>query len=252
MWSCSASMSEKTVLITGASRGIGAETARLFAQRGWTVGIHCRRSRDRAETLLEELRAAGAQGAVYQADAASREEVREMVRQFIEDFGTPEALVCSAGIARQELFSDITPESWREILGVDLDGVFHCCQAVLPGMLQKKRGRIITLSSMWGQVGASCEVAYSAAKAGVIGLTKALAKEVAPSGITVNCVAPGVVDTDMVRPLGEETLAALAEETPLGRLGTAEDVAGCVSFLCSPGGAFLTGQVIAPNGGLVI
>lgn len=252
MWSCSASMFKKTVLITGASRGIGAETARLFAQRGWTVGIHCHRSRDRAETLLEELRAAGAQGAVYQADAASREEVREMVRQFIEDFGTPEALVCSAGIARQELFSDITPESWREILGVDLDGVFHCCQAVLPGMLQKKRGRIITLSSMWGQVGASCEVAYSAAKAGVIGLTKALAKEVAPSGITVNCVAPGVVDTDMVRPLGEETLAALAEETPLGRLGTAEDVAGCVSFLCSPGGAFLTGQVIAPNGGLVI
>lgn len=252
MWSCSASMFKKTVLITGASRGIGAETARLFAQRGWTVGIHCHRSRDRAETLLEELRAAGAQGAVYQADAASREEVREMVRQFIEDFGTPEALVCSAGIARQELFSDITPESWREILGVDLDGVFHCCQAVLPGMLQKKRGCIITLSSMWGQVGASCEVAYSAAKAGVIGLTKALAKELGPSGITVNCVAPGVIDTQMNAMLSQEDKDALAEETPLERLGTARDVAEAIYFLASEAGSFFTGQVLAPNGGFVI
>lgn len=243
---------EKTVLITGASRGIGAETARLFAQRGWTVGIHYHRARDRAEALLEALQKAGARGAVYQADMASREEIWAMVRQFTADFGAPEVLVCSAGIARQELFSDITPESWREIMCVDLDGVFHCCQAVLPGMLHRKRGRIITLSSMWGQVGASCEVAYSAAKAGVIGLTKALAKELGPSGITVNCVAPGVIDTEMNAKLTREDKDALAEETPLERLGTPRDAAESIYFLASEGGAFFTGQVLAPNGGFVI
>lgn len=245
-------MSKKTALITGASRGIGAETARLFAQRGWTVGIHYHRARDRAEALLKELREASAEGAVYPADMASREEIWAMVQNFTQDFGAPEVLVCSAGIARQELFSDTTPESWREIMSVDLDGVFHCCQAVLPGMLHEKRGRIITLSSMWGQVGASCEVAYSAAKAGVIGLTKALAKELGPSGITVNCVAPGVIDTEMNAKLSQEDKDALAEETPLERLGTPRDAAESIYFLASEAGSFFTGQVLAPNGGFVI
>ena len=175
-----------------------------------------------------------------------------MVADFLQTFGTIDALVCNAGIARQELFTDITLESWREMLGVNLDGVFHCCQAALPAMIHRKQGRIITLSSMWGQVGGSCEVAYSAAKAGVIGLTKALAKEVGPSGITVNCVAPGVIETEMNRQLSPETKAALAEETPLERLGTPEDVAEAIWFLASEAGRFFTGQVLAPNGGWVV
>ena len=142
--------------------------------------------------------------------------------------------------------------NYRRIMGTDLDGVFYCCRAVLPRMIARKYGRIVTLSSMWGQVGGSCEAAYSAAKAGVIGLTRALAKEVGPSGITVNCIAPGVIDTEMNQHLGPQALRELADETPLGRLGTAEDVAECVAFLCSPGAGFLTGQVLAPNGGLVV
>ena len=161
-------------------------------------------------------------------------------------------LVCNAGIARQELFTDITEASWREVMGVDLDGVFYCAQAVLPDMLHRKAGKIITLSSMWGQVGASCEVAYSTAKAGVIGLTKALAKELGPSGITVNCVAPGVIDTEMNGNLPQDVKDELAEETPLERLGTPEDVAQAVWFLAPPAGDFFTGQVLAPNGGLII
>ena len=175
-----------------------------------------------------------------------------MVQGFTDDFGTPDLMVCYAGVARQELFTQTSPESWRSLMGVNLDGVFHCCQAVLPGMLHRKAGKIITLSSMWGQVGASCEVAYSAAKAGVIGLTKALAKELGPSGITVNCVAPGVIDTEMNAALDPETKAALGEETPLGRLGTPRDVAEAICFLAGPGGDYFTGQVLAPNGGFVI
>lgn len=242
----------KTVLITGASRGIGAETAGLFAEKGWAVGINYNRSEARANALAEELRSRGAEAGLYRADVAQRDQVDRMISAFLSDFGRIDALVCCAGIARQELFTDITQDSWREIMGTDLDGVFHCCQAVLPDMLHRKAGKIVTLSSMWGQVGASCEVAYSAAKAGVIGMTKALAKELGPSGITVNCVAPGVIDTEMNGNLSPEDKAALAEETPLERIGTPRDVAEAVWFLVSPAGDFLTGQVLAPNGGFVI
>ena len=241
-----------TVLITGASRGIGAAAARLFAQKGYRVAIHYHQARDRAEALAQELKASGAETGLYACDVADRAGVRAMVEAVQKDLGTIDVLVCSAGIARQELFTDITEASWREMMGVDLDGVFHCCQAVLPGMIHQKAGRIITVSSMWGQVGASCEVAYSAAKAGVIGLTKALAQELGLSGITVNCVAPGVIDTEMNRNLSPETKAELAEETPLGRLGTPEDVAQAIWFLASEGGGFFTGQVLAPNGGFII
>ncbi|HIY05942.1 MAG TPA: 3-oxoacyl-ACP reductase FabG [Candidatus Evtepia faecigallinarum] len=246
-------MSErKNVLITGASRGIGAAAARLFARQGWGVGIGCHSALDRAQALAEELGDLGVPVRVYPADVARREEVQGMVDAFLRDFGTLDVLVCNAGIARQELFTDITEAGWREMLGVNLDGVFYCCQAVLPHMIHRKQGKLITLSSMWGQVGASCEVAYSAAKAGVIGLTKALAKEVGPSGITVNCVAPGLIETEMNRNLSPETKAALAEDTPLERLGTPEDVARAIWFLASPAGDFFTGQVLAPNGGWVI
>lgn len=262
MWSCSASMSEpmttttnsvpKAALITGGSRGIGAACARLFAQQGYGVGIVCRKAKDRAEALAEELAALGVPVKVYVCDVAQREQVQAMTAAFLREFGRIDVLVCNAGIARQELFTDITEASWREVMGVDLDGVFYCAQAVLPDMLHRKAGKIITLSSMWGQVGASCEVAYSTAKAGVIGLTKALAKELGPSGITVNCVAPGVIDTEMNGNLPQDIKDELAEETPLERLGTPEDVAQAVWFLASSAGDFFTGQVLAPNGGFLI
>ena len=242
----------KTVLITGASRGIGAETARLFAEKGYAVGINYRTSKKKAEALAQELRGLGVPVELYPADVSHRQQVDRMVEDFLKDFGQMDVLVCNAGIARQELFTDVTESAWREMLGVNLDGVFHCCQAALPDMIRRKAGKIITLSSMWGQVGASCEVAYSAAKAGVIGLTKALAKEVGPSGITVNCVAPGVIETEMNGLLTQETKDILAEETPLERMGTPRDVAEAIWFLASGAGSFFTGQVLAPNGGFVI
>ena len=216
------------------------------------MGIVCRKAKDRAEALAKELAALGVPVKVYVCDVAQREQVQAMTAAFLREFGRIDVLVCNAGIARQELFTDITEASWREVMGVDLDGVFYCAQAALPDMLHRKAGKIITLSSMWGQVGASCEVAYSTAKAGVIGLTKALAKELGPSGITVNCVAPGVIDTEMNGNLPQDIKDELAEETPLERLGTPEDVAQAVWFLASSAGDFFTGQVLAPNGGLII
>lgn len=216
------------------------------------MGIVCRKAKDQAEALAEELAALGVPVKVYVCDVAQREQVQAMTAAFLREFGRIDVLVCNAGIARQELFTDITEASWREVMGVDLDGVFYCAQAVLPDMLHRKAGKIITLSSMWGQVGASCEVAYSTAKAGVIGLTKALAKELGPSGITVNCVAPGVIDTEMNGNLPQDIKDELAEETPLERLGTPEDVAQAVWFLASSAGDFFTGQVLAPNGGFLI
>lgn len=216
------------------------------------MGIVCRKAKDQAEALAEELAALGVPVKVYVCDVAQREQVQAMTAAFLREFGRIDVLVCNAGIARQELFTDITEAGWREVMGVDLDGVFYCAQAVLPDMLHRKAGKIITLSSMWGQVGASCEVAYSTAKAGVIGLTKALAKELGPSGITVNCVAPGVIDTEMNGNLSQDIKDELAEETPLERLGTPEDVAQAVWFLASSAGDFFTGQILAPNGGLII
>ena len=242
----------KAALITGGSRGIGAACARLFAQQGYGVGIVCRKAKDQAEALAEELAALGVPVKVYVCDVAQREQVQAMTAAFLREFGRIDVLVCNAGIARQELFTDITEASWREVMGVDLDGVFYCAQAVLPDMLHRKAGKIITLSSMWGQVGASCEVAYSTAKAGVIGLTKALAKEEGPSGITVNCVAPGVIDTDMMAAFTAEDKAALAEETPVGRLGSADEVAKLLVFLAGEDAGYITGQVFGVNGGLVI
>ena len=166
--------------------------------------------------------------------------------------GRVDVLVSNAGIAQQKLFTDITPEEWQHMLDVNLSGAFHLCQLALPGMIRRKAGRILTVSSMWGQTGGSCEVHYSAAKAGLIGLTKALAKEEGPSGITVNCVAPGVIDTDMMAAFTAEDKAALAEETPVGRLGSADEVAQLLVFLAGESAGYITGQVFGVNGGLVI
>lgn len=245
-------MGAKTVLITGASRGIGRAAAELFAERGCRVLLNYHRSREAAEELERELTARGADVMAYGADVSDREQVERMAAACERRFGGADVLVCNAGIARQGLFTDLTPQEWREMMGVHVDGAFHCCRAVLPGMIRKKEGSIVLVSSIWGLTGASCEVAYSTAKAALIGMTKALAKEVGPSGIRVNCVAPGVVDTAMNAALDGETLASLREETPLGRLGTPQEIAQAIAFLASPEASFITGQVLSPNGGFVI
>ena len=238
-----------TVLITGASRGIGRACALAFAKAGYRVAVHYHHRAAQAETLVQQLRETGCDAACFRADIADSAQVNELVQQATAFLGHIDVLVCSAGIALQQLFTDTTDLQWRELMGADLDGVFYACRGVLPGMIARGSGRIITVSSVWGVQGASCEVAYSAAKAGVIGLTKALAKEVGPSGITVNCVAPGVIDTDMCACFDADTKAALAEETPLGRLGTPENVAESILFLASPAAGFITGQVLGVDGG---
>ena len=242
----------KTALITGASRGIGAATARLLAERGYAVAVNYDRSEGKALALVEELQAAGYTAMAVRADVSDPAQVSKMVDSVLEKFCQLDVLVCNAGISISGLISDLTNEDWNKLFAVNVNGVFHCCKAALPHFIHRKAGRIVTVSSMWGQVGASCEVAYSATKAAVIGFTKALAQEVGPSGITVNCVAPGVIDTDMNAGYSEADLAVLAEETPLGRLGTPTEVAHAIAFLASEEASFITGQVLAPNGGLVI
>ena len=240
-------MAQRVVLITGGSRGIGAAAARRFAAGGDKVVINYCRSREQAEALAAETG-----GWAVGADVSDPEQVRNMVDNVLDKFCQLDILICNAGIAQQKLFGDLTDQDWRRMFAVNVDGIFYTIRAALPHFIHRKQGRILTLSSMWGQVGGSCEVAYSAAKAAVIGMSKALAKELGPSGITVNCVAPGVIDTEMNANLGLEDLAALAEETPMGVIGKPEDVAEALWYLASPGAKFVTGQVLAPNGGLIV
>lgn len=245
---------QQTVLITGGSRGIGAASVLAFAKAGYRVAFTWHSSDDAARRVVETVQQTvpGSTVLAIRADAADSAQVRDAVAQTARELGGPQVLVCNAGIAQQKLFTDLTDEDWRRMMSVNLDGVFYACRAALPGMIREKYGRILCVSSMWGQTGGSCEVHYSAAKAGVIGLCRALAKEEGPSGITVNCVAPGVIDTDMMASFTEEDRAALAEETPVGRLGTAEEIARTLVFLASPDAGYITGQVIGQNGGLVI
>lgn len=241
------------VLITGASRGIGAAAARLFAQEGWDVALNYCRSASAARTLAAELSGLGVRVVPIRADISDPAQAERLVREAEKALGPLDAVVCNAGVALpQQLLTDTTPEQWRRLMSADLDGMFYTLRAAVPGMVRQKRGAIVTVSSMWGVTGGSCEVPYSAAKAGVIGLARALAKEVGPSGITVNAVSPGVIDTDMNAHLSPEDLRALAEETPLGRIGRPEEVAAAVSFLCSDDAAFITGADLPVNGGLVI
>ena len=240
-------MAGRVVLITGASRGIGAAAARRFAAGGDRVVLNYHKSRDQAEALAAQLG-----GMAVQADVSDPAQVQAMVDNVLDKFCQLDILICNAGIAQQKLFGDLTDQDWRRMFGVNVDGVFYTIRAALPHFIHRKAGSILTVSSMWGQVGGSCEVAYSAAKAAVIGLTKALAKELGPSGIRVNCVSPGVIATEMNANLDEEALAALAEETPLERIGQPEEVADALWFLASPEAGFITGQVLSPNGGLVI
>ena len=242
----------KTILITGGSRGIGRACVELFARKGWHVAFLCRAREDAAKMLVDNLRAEGCDVEYFLCDVSDRARVNEVVGELLRRWRHIDALVNNAAISQIKLFTDLTPEDWRRMFAVNVDGVFNCTQAVLGGMISEKSGAIVNISSMWGQVGASCEVSYSAAKAAVIGLTKALAKEVGPSDVRVNCVCPGVIDTDMNAELDEATRAALRDETPLERIGTPEDVARAVAYLCSEEASFITGQILGVNGGMII
>ncbi len=236
-----------TALITGASRGIGRACAIAFRKAGYEVAAIYNKSEEAALTLKNET---GCE--IFRCDISRYSETHETAEAVFKRFGRIDVLINNAGIAEQALFSDITEEMWDNMFAVNVKGVYSITHAVLPHMIHEKRGRIINISSMWGQVGASCEVHYSAAKAAVIGFTKALAKETGPSGITVNCIAPGVIDTDMNKVHDSETISCLTGETPLNRLGTPEDIAGTALFLAGEGAGFITGQVIGVNGGFII
>lgn len=240
----------KNVLVTGASGGIGRAIALELARRGWSVALQYRRNQQAAEELEREILRLGGSGKAYQADLTDEAQVEDLFAAAERDLGFLEGLVNNAGSAWKGLFTDMTLADWHGVMDADLTSVFLCCRRALPSMIRQKRGSIVNVSSMWGQVGASCEAAYSAAKAGVIGLTKALAKEEGPSGVRVNCLAPGVIDTPMNGDLSQEDMDALREETPLERIGTPEETAKAAAFLLEQ--EFLTGQVLGLNGGLVI
>ena len=235
------------VFIIGGSRGRGAEAVRRFSAAGSRVVFTYHRSELEADALRQET------GAVpVRCDVKHSDSVRIAADTAFRTLGQIDVLICNAAIADFGLITDIAESRWEEVMDTNLNGVYYCIKNVLPSMISRKSGCIITVASMWGEVGASCEVAYSAAKAGVIGLTRALAKEVGPSGIRVNCVSPGMIDTDMNAGVDEESVRAIEEETPLGRTGDPADVAKTMLFLASDDAAFITGQVISVNGGLVI
>ena len=233
-------------LVTGGTRGIGRAVAEAFLQRGDRVLFLYRKSEEQAE----ELRQLGAVG--YRCDLSDLSALKETCKRILAEEGSVQVLVNNAGIAQFSLLHEVTDEMWEAVRSVNYDAPFYLTRAFLPGMIRQKYGRILNISSMWGQVGGACEVAYSAAKGAVIAFTKALAKEVAPSGILVNCVAPGVIETDMVRVLGEKTIRDLVEQTPLGRLGRPEDIAEAVVYLASDKASFVTGQVLAVDGAFVL
>lgn len=242
----------KTVLVTGASRGIGAEIAKQFALNGYNVAINCNHNIEKAQALKAEITQNGGTAEVFKADVSDYNSVKQMIDDIYAVLGFIDVLVNNAGIAQQILFTDITPQQWATIINTNLTSVYNCCNCVLPKMINQHNGCIINIASMWGETGGSCEVHYSAAKAGVIGLTKALAKEVGPSNIRVNCVSPGVVMTDMMSSFTEDTLNELTEETPLCKLGKSTDIANTVLFLADDKSSFITGQVIGVNGGILI
>lgn len=245
-------MDKKTVLVTGASRGIGKAIATVFAENGYNVLINYNNSEKEALDLYNELKSKGLSVDTYKADVSKKEEVNLMINYCIGQFEKIDVLVNNAGISRSNLFTDITYEEWNEVINTNLNSVFYTTKKALQYMLPQMSGKIINISSIWGMVGGSYEVHYSTSKAAIIGMTKSLAKELGPSNIQVNCIAPGVIQTDMLNSIGEETLEMLREETPLMRLGTPEDIANCAMYLGGDKSDFITGQIISPNGGFVI
>lgn len=237
----------RTVLINGGSRGIGAAMVRRFAEAGDRVAFTYKNAHSEADRLAKETGALA-----VCADTAVAAEVTAAVERVREELGPPAVLINNAAVSSFSLFTDLTEEEWSRIFAVNVHGAFYYCRAVLPSMIAKKEGRIINVSSMWGRVGASCEVHYSATKAAINGMTLALAREVGPSGITVNAIAPGVIDTEMNAALSEEDKRALVDATPLSRLGTAREVAEAAYFLAGETAGFITGQILGVDGGFIL
>lgn len=245
---------KKTVVITGSSRGIGAQTALKFAENGYNVVINYNHSKEKALNLLSAIRAKGVGSIALKADVANPVECNYLISKSMEEFGHIDVLVNNAGMAQQKLFTDISHDEWIRMFDVNIHGMFYCTQSVVRNMINRRKGKIINVSSVWGITGGSCEVHYSACKAAVIGFTKALAKELGPSGIQVNCVAPGVIETDMNSELNlsESEIEEIKNETPCMRLGTPQDVSEAIFFLSQPASNFITGQIIGVNGGILI
>ncbi|BFH14763.1 SDR family oxidoreductase [Paenibacillus melissococcoides] len=242
-------LADTSVLITGASRGIGAAIAHRFASVGMKVIIHYLNSHEAANEVARTCLAYGSEAITIRADLRSAEQIDRMKSKLDELGFTPDILVNNAGTAYYGLFTDVTEEEWDDCMNINLKGMFLCTQRFAPHMISQKYGRIINVSSVWGITGASCEVMYSTAKGGVNAFTKSLAKELAPSGVTVNAVAPGAVDTDMMKHLDTSERSALEEDIPAGRLGTPDEIASLVYFLALPESGYITGQIISPNGG---
>lgn len=244
----------KTILITGGAKGIGKQIVRDFLKKGYNVCLNYNTSFKEAKEIEEIAIKEGKSIAIYKADISNREQVTEMVDYFISKFGKIDVLVNNAGISKYQLFTDIKEEEFKEMIDITIMGTFNVTQEVLnKTMITHKQGSIINISSIWGIVGASCEVHYSTVKSAIIGMTKALAKELALSNIRVNAVAPGIIDTDMIRDyFSQEEIEEMKQEVPLNRIGLVEDVSNLVEFLASDKSSYITGQVISPNGGMVI
>lgn len=246
-------MLKTTVLITGASRGIGAECARTFAKNGYNVAINYFRSEKNALDLKSEINDGGGVAEVFKADVSDEKQVEEMISAVVKRFGKINVLVANAGVAKSGVFSDMTQSDFDKIFDTNVRGVFNVVKGVLPHMYERESGSIVTISSIWGQTGGSCEVLYSMSKAAIIGMTKALAKEVAPMHIRVNSVSPGAIDTDMLSGMTDEEKEDFIMQTPLNRLGEPKDVADAVLFLADDDkSSFITGHVLSVNGGYFI
>ncbi len=241
---------EKTIIVTGGSKGIGEGIVNLLAKENYNIVLNYNKSEEAAKRIQKEFTELGKNVEIFQADVSKREEVKKLVEFTIQKFEKIDVLVNNAGITQNKLFTEVTEEDWRYIIDNNLTSVFYMSQEVVPYMIQRQSGCIINISSIWGIVGSSCESIYSVSKAGVDGLTKALAKELGPSHIRVNSIAPGFIDTQMNQNISEEVVNEIKRETPLEKIGKPEDIAKCVKWLIED--EFTTGQVISINGGWVI
>ena len=239
-------------IVTGGSRGIGKAISLNLSSRGYAVALVYQCNDSAALDTAEQIKSSGAFAKAFKCDISDYTQVNDTVCKIVADMGKPALLVNNAGISKISLLQDLSADEIDSIIDVDLKGAVYFSKSVIPFMIKACKGNIINVSSMWGDVGASCESVYSAAKAGIIGFTKALAKELAPSGIRVNAVSPGLINTDMNETLTKEALDEIVSSTPLERIGTPEDVAKAVSFLAGDDSSFITGQVVRVNGGLVI
>ena len=244
------SSQNKTIVVTGGSKGIGAEIVKTLAMENYNVILNYNKSKEQAELIKKKLKTNEKKVEIFKADVSKREEAKELIKFALKKFGTIDVLINNAGISQTKMFLDITDEDWNLMLQNNLTSAFYCIQEALPTMIQRKNGLIVNISSIWGITGGSCEVHYSAAKAGLDGMTKALAKELGPSNIRVNSIAPGMIDTDMNKEYSENEINEIKEETPLKKIGKPAEIAKCVKWLIEDN--FTTGQIISPNGGWVI